>query len=103
MNHGGVLHYYKIAEVVLKSVYSLPSFSAFACECGAADVELGMTQELPLPGTDQEAWRSVHLQAVDWAEGSACLGRLTAGGAPEINVNLPTERASARDRGSRSI
>lgn len=101
MNHGGVLHYYKIAEVVLKSVYSLPSFSAFACECGTADVELGMTQELPLPGTDQESWRSVHQQAVDWAEGSACLGRLTTGGAPEINVNLPTERASARGRGSR--
>lgn len=56
MNHGGALHYYKIAEVVLKSVYSLPSFSAFACECGTADVELGMTQELPLPGTDQESW-----------------------------------------------
>ena len=61
----------------------------------------GMTQELPLPGTDQEAWRSVHQQAVDWAEGSACLGRLTAGGAPEIDVNLPTEGASARGRGSR--
>ena len=57
MNHGGALHYYKIAEVVLKSVTSLLKLS--------------------------------------------CLDRLTAGGAPEINVNLPTERASARGRGSR--
>ena len=59
MNHGGVLHYYKIAEVVLKSVTSLLKLS--------------------------------------------CLDRLTVGEAPEINVDLPPEGASARDRGSRGI
>ena len=53
------MHYYKIAEVVLKSVTSLLKLS--------------------------------------------CLDRLTVGEAPEINVNLPTEGASARDRGSRGI
>ena len=50
------MYYYRIAEVVLKSIYSLPSFSAFVCECGEADVELGVTQELPQSGTDQESW-----------------------------------------------
>ncbi len=67
MNHGGSMYYYRIAEVVLKSGLCLPSFAAFACECGEADVELGMSRELPQPRADQDSWMiAVRRQSEGW-------------------------------------
>ncbi len=54
------MYYYKIAEVVMKSRYRLPSFEAFAAEREAADVTLDMTQELPQPGVDQHSGTITH-------------------------------------------
>ena len=44
--------HYKIADVILCSQISLPSFSAFLCEPADADVTLGITEEPPPAGQD---------------------------------------------------
>ena len=54
------MYYYKIAEVILRSRYHLPSFAGFACKRENADAELGGTQELPQPGIDQDSGMITH-------------------------------------------
>ncbi len=61
------MYFYRIAEVVLKSRYSLPSFAAFACGGGKEDVELGVSRELPQPRNDQDSGMiAVRRQSEGW-------------------------------------
>lgn len=57
---------YRIAEITLRSQIELPSFAAFACPAGVADVTLELASEAP--PTDGEAYRSgniVHRRTAD--------------------------------------
>ncbi len=54
------MYYYKIAEVILKSRFFLPSFETFACKRMAADVSLDMARELPQPGVDRDSGMITH-------------------------------------------
>lgn len=54
------MYYYKIADLTLQSVYSIPSFKEFACEPCEAAVELESTDELPPKGVDQCSKNIVH-------------------------------------------
>ena len=53
-------YYYRVASVMLKSRYRLPSFKDFACKSGTADMTLDKTNELPPDTPDQYSGTIVH-------------------------------------------
>lgn len=59
------MYYYRIAEVTLKSCYSLESFTDFACGQTEADILLEGTEELPPAGKDQYSGTIVHRETKD--------------------------------------
>ena len=59
------MYYYKIAEVILKSEYRLPSFEAFSSEANKEDIVLKGTAELPPLGNDYVSGSIVHRRIKD--------------------------------------
>ena len=59
------MYYYRVADLTLRSVFLLKSFSAFACEEAEPDVILEETDELPPAGKDQHSGEVTHRQIPD--------------------------------------
>lgn len=59
------MYYYKIAEVILKSEYRLPSFEAFSCDVTKEDIVLERTAELPPPAKDFVSGSIIHRRIKD--------------------------------------
>ena len=58
-------YYYRIAELTLKSCFSMKSFEPFLCEASAHDVTLEGTDEKPLPGRELDSGKIVHREQPD--------------------------------------
>ena len=54
------MFYYQIADVKIRSCFSLDSFDSFACDACETDVTIEKTNELPPEGTDHKSGTIVH-------------------------------------------
>lgn len=59
------MYYYKIADLIIKSVCELNSYKEFACKSGKADIIVTETEELPPPGQDRQSGMIVHRKLAD--------------------------------------
>lgn len=59
------MYYYRVAELILQSRFSLFSYRGFACDPAEPDVILDATDELPPPGIDQCSGSVVHRKTSD--------------------------------------
>lgn len=54
------MFYYQIADVKIRSCFSLDSFDSFACDACETDVTIEKTNELPPEGTDHKSGTIIH-------------------------------------------
>ncbi len=59
------MYYYKIADLIIESVYELSSYKEFICEPGNSDIFVTETEELPSPGQDRQSGTIVHRKLID--------------------------------------
>lgn len=59
------MHYYKIAELIVKSDRELSSYHSFSCEPAKADITITETDELPPPGPEFVSGTVVHRRLND--------------------------------------